>query len=203
MKKMHNPVQGVRGYRLRSTCPAWGVSSLATGRIGVDLLRGLLANPVAANSSTMRGLQRLAGESCGRRSRIAKDLGRWVRGCFYVRSPEMTVSAAVGASSRNYAGSGELDIRPTSLPCKRDSDVNRKMKEITNAGSSVVAGWLPVPGSRQKPSSHPGVLIGCSEVVCSRYGFFPFASANPIQLKNAIEWECGLSRKLSSYQAGA
>lgn len=178
MKKMRNPVQGVRGLRPRSTCPAWGVSSLATGRTGVDLLRGPLANPVAANSSTMKGPRGLAGESCGRRSRIAKDLGRWVRGCFYVRSPEMRVEL-LSTHPRNYAGSGELDIRPTSLPVTRDSNVSRKMKEMTNAGSSAAAGWLPVPGSwRTSPSSHPGD-------------------------SNAVEWECGLSRKLSCHQAGA
>lgn len=179
MKKMRNPVQGVRGLRPRSTCPAWGVSSLATGRTGVDLLRGPLANPVATNSSTTKGPRGLAGESCERRSRIAKDLGRWVRGCFHVRSSEMIAYIAFAMSSRNYAGSGELDIRPTSLPVTRDSNVSRKMKEMTNAGSSAAAGWLPVPGSwRTSPSSHPGD-------------------------SNAVEWECGLSRKLSCHQAGA
>ena len=140
MKKMRNPVQGVRGHRPRSTCPAWGVSSLATGRTGVDLLRGPLANPMAANSSTTKGPRGLAGESCERRSRIAKDLGRWVRGCFHVRSSEMIVYVAFAMSSRNYAGSGELDIRPTSLPVTRDSNVSRKMKGMTNAGRSAAAG---------------------------------------------------------------
>jgi len=173
MKKMRNPVQGVRGHRPRSTCPAWGVSSLATGRTGVDLLRGPLANPVAMNSSTMKGPRGLAGESCERRSRIAKDLGRWVRGCFHVRSSEMIAYIAFAMSSRNYAGSGELDIRPTSLPVTRDSNVSRKIEVMTNAGSSAVAGWYPVPGN-----GHPGV-------------------------SKAVEWECGPSRKLSRHLAGA
>jgi hypothetical protein len=150
--KMRNPVQGVRGHRPRSTCPAWGVSSLATGRTGVDLLRGPLANPVAANSSTTKGPRGLAGESCERRSRIVKDLGRWVRGCFYVRSPEMR-AVLLSTHSRNYAGSGELDIRSTSLPVTRDSNVSREMKGMTNAGSSAAAGL--VPGAWNK--SHPGV----------------------------------------------
>ena len=76
--------------------------------------------------------------------------------------------------SRNYAGSGELDIRPTSLPVTRDSNVSRKMKVMTNAGSSAAAGWYPVPGT----NSHPGV-------------------------SKAVEWECGPSRKLSRHLAGA
>ena len=178
MRTMRNPAQGVRGQRPRSTCPAWGVSSLATGRTGADLLRGPLANPVAANSSTMKGPRGLAGESCERRSRIAKDLGRWVRGCFYVRSPEMSAESN-STGSRNYAGSGEPDIRPTSLPVTRDSNVIRKMMGMTNAGSSAAAGWYPVPGSgRFASSSHPGV-------------------------SKAVEWECGLSRKLSRDLAGA
>ena len=178
MKKLRNPVQGVRGFQPRSTCPAWGVSSLATGRIGADLLRGPWANPMAANSSTMKGPRGLAGESCGRRCRTAKDLGWWVRGCFHVRSPEMSVGASVERDSRNYAGSDELDIRPTFLPCERDSDVIREMKVMTNAGSSAATGWLPVPGIwRSSPMSHPGD-------------------------SNAVEWECGLSRKLGVVQMG-
>ena len=178
MKKMRNPVQGVRGLRPRSTCPAWGVSSLVTGRTGADLLRRLRVNLVAANSSTMKGLRGLAGESCRRRCQAANDLGWWVRGCFYVRSPEMPVSASVGTHSRNYAGSGELDIQPTSLPCERDSDVICEIEVMTNAGNSAAAGWLPVPGSwRVTPRSHPGD-------------------------SNAVERECGLSRKLSGLQSG-
>ena len=159
--KSRNPARGVRSLRLRSTRPAWGVSSLVTGRTGVDLLRGPLANPAAANSSTMKGLRRLAGESCGRRCRTANELGRWVRGCFHVRSPEMRAPWC----ERNYGGSGELHIRPLSLPLTRDSDVIREIEEMTNAGSSAAAGWFPVPGTL----SHPGG-------------------------SNAVEWECGLSR---------
>ena len=47
---------------------------------------------------------------------------------------------SVTIHERNYAGSGELDIRSTSLPVTRDSDVIRKVKEMTNAGSSAAAG---------------------------------------------------------------
>jgi len=195
--KMRNPVQGVRGLRPRSTCPAWGASCLATGRTGVDLLRGPLANPVAVNSSTMRGPRGLAGESCERRSRIAKDLGRRVRGCFYVRSPEMSAENST-TSARNYASSGELDIRPTSLPVTRDSNVSRKVKGMTNAGSSAASGWYPVPGI-----GHPGESSGCSEAASLQYGELSFSSDNLIQPPNAVEWECGLSRKLSRHLAGA
>ena len=169
MEKMRNPVQGVRGRAPRSTCPAWGASSLATGRTEADLLRGPLANPAAVNSSTMKGPRGLAGESCRRRSRTAKDLSRWVRGCFHVRSPEM-VSASHATLSRNYAGSGEPDIRLTFLPVTRDSDVSCEIEEMTNAGSSAAAGVVPGAWTgRYAPRSHPGN-------------------------SNAVEWECGLSR---------
>ena len=110
MDEMRNPAQGVRGLVLRSTCPTWGVSSLVTGRTGEDLPRGLLGSPVAANSSTMKGPQGLAGEFCRRRSRTAKDVSRWVRGCFHVRSPEMRKFSTC-EQARNYAGPGGLDIR--------------------------------------------------------------------------------------------
>jgi hypothetical protein len=163
MNGMRNPAQGVRSLRLRSTCPAWGVSSLATGRTGDDLLRGLLANPVAANSSTMKGPRGLVGEFCGRRSRTANDFSRRVRGCFYVRSPEM-IAESPTTRDRNYASSGELDIRLKFLPVTRDSDVIRKMKRMTNAGSSVAAGVVPGAWLVQSGAS------------------------------NAVEWECGLIR---------
>lgn len=42
--------------------------------------------------------------------------------------------------ARNYAGSGELDIRPEFLPVTRDSDVSRKVKVMTNAGRPAAAG---------------------------------------------------------------
>ena len=171
--KNRNPARGVRGHRLRSTRPAWGVSSLATGRTGADLLRGLLANPVAANSSTMRGPQGLAGELCRRRCQTANDLSRWVRGCSYARSPEMIVMRSEMTRDRNYAGSGELDIRLASLPVTRDSDVSYAVKVMTNAGSSVAA----------------GVVLGAW---LGRSGD-----------SNAVEWECGLSRKPEAVLAGA
>ena len=136
---VRNPAQGVRGHRPRSTCPAWGVSSLATDRTAGDLLRGSLANPATANSSTTKGPRGLAGELCRRRSRIANGFGWRVRGCFYVRPSEM-IAMLIAACNRNYAGSGELDIQPNPLPVTRDSDVSCKVKGIANAGSSVVAG---------------------------------------------------------------
>ena len=202
--KMRNPVQGVRGHRLRSTCPAWGVSSLVTGRTGVDLLRGLLANPVAANSSTTKGPRGLAGESCERRSRIVKDLGRWVRGCFYVRSPEMR-AVLLSTRPRNYAGSGELDIRPTSLPVTRDSNVSREMKGMTNAGSSAAAGLVPGAWNESRPGeSKRSVQRRKSDqwkrTIRNRaVARIRWRSDRP----NAVEWECGLSRKLSCHLAGA
>lgn len=169
MQKMRNPVLGIRSLGLRLTCPAWGASSLATGRTGGDLLRGPLANPVAVKSSTMKGPRGLAGESCRRRCRMAKNLSRWVRGFFYVRSPEM-FAESITTRERNYAGSGELDIRLAFLPVTRDSDVSCKMKEMANAGSSAAAGVVPGAWNGRSASvSHPGV-------------------------SNAVEWECGLSR---------
>lgn len=178
MIQMRNPVQGARGLRPRSTCPAWGVPSLVTSRTGRDESRRSRANLATANSSTMKGLRGLAGETCGRRCQAAKDLGWWVRGCFYVRSPEMPVSASAGALMRNYADSGELDIQPTSLPLNRDSDVIHKTTVMTNAGSSAATGWLPVPG------------LWCSP---------PYSQPGD---SNAVERECGLSRKSSGLQSG-
>jgi len=163
-KTIRNPAQGVRGHRPRSTCPAWGVSSLATDRTAGDLLRGSLANPATTNSSTTKGPRGLAGELCRKRSRIANDFGWWVRGCFYVRPSEMIAMLQIANCNRNYAGSGELDIQPNSLPVTRDSDVSCKVKEIANAGSSMAAGV--VTGAWRGQSSD----------------------------SNAVEWECGLIR---------
>ena len=58
--------------------------------------------------------------------------------------------------NRNYAGSGELDIRLASLPVTRDSDVSCTVKLMTNAGSSVAAGvvlgaWFLVSQVIQTP----------------------------------------------------
>ncbi|TWU55944.1 hypothetical protein Poly59_22470 [Rubripirellula reticaptiva] len=177
MRMMSNPAHGVRGHRLRSTCPTWGASSLATGRTERDLTRGPLANPAAANSSTMKGPRGLVGELCERRCRAAKDLGRWVRGCFHVRSPEMR-DGSIELESLNDASSDEPCIRPTSLPLKRDSDVIRKVKELTNAGSSAAAGVVTGARSECKLASHPGV-------------------------SNAVEWECGPSRESNENRAEA
>ena len=145
MIRMRNPVQGVGSLALHTTCPAWGVSNLVTGRTEADQLRRLRANLATANSSTMRGPRRLAGELHGRRCQTANDCDRWVRGCFHVRSPEMRVQAKCARYTRNCACSGERNIRSTSLPNSRDSDVSRVMEVMTNAGSSAAAGWLPVP----------------------------------------------------------
>lgn len=130
---------GVRGHRPRSTCPAWGASSLATGRTAGDLLRGSLANPTTVNSSTMKGPRGLAGESCGRRSRNAKDLGRWVRVRFYVRHSEI-----IGTLETEFRWKLCLFWRTRHTanvpPGKRDSDVIHKMKKMTNVGRSAAAG---------------------------------------------------------------
>ncbi len=170
---MRNPAQGVRGYRLRSTCPAWGVSSLATDRTAGDLLRGLSVNPRAANSSTTKGPRGLAGKLCERRCRAANDFGWWVRGCFYVRPSEMIVMLQIATCNRNYAGSGELDIQPNSLPVTRDSDVSCKVKEIANAGSSMASGVVTGAWHGQSSDS------------------------------NAVEWECGLIRSRDAFKRAA
>ncbi len=70
-----------------------GVGSfrLATSGTG-DPDRALSANPAGVNSSTMKGPQGLASEDCGRRCQTANDFHRRVRGCFYVRSPEITIN---------------------------------------------------------------------------------------------------------------
>ena len=123
---------------VRLTWLAWGASSLATGGTGHPD-RALPANPAGVNSSTMKGPQGLASEFCGRRCQTAKDSHRRVRGRFYVRSPEITINI-FGA---NDAGSEELCIRWRSLRVTPDSDVNRKTKNMANAGSSAAAGLVP------------------------------------------------------------
>ena len=120
---------------VRLTWLAWGASSLATGGTG-DPDRALSANPAGVNSSTMKGPQGLASEFCGRRCQTAKDFHRRVRGCFYVRSPEITINIVV----QTMRGSGELRIRWRSLRVTPDSDVTRKTKNMANAGSSAAAG---------------------------------------------------------------
>lgn len=89
----------------------------------------------------MKGPQGLASESCERRCQTANGRRRWVRGCFYVRSPEITDS-----SGGNGAGSGEPRMRRWPLRVTPDSDVTRKAKDMANAGSPVAAGV--VPGAR-------------------------------------------------------
>ena len=93
-KQVHNPVQGIRTFTVRLTWLAWGASSLATGGTGHPD-RALPANPAGVNSSTMKGPQGLASEFCGRRCQTANDFHRRVRGCFYVRSPEITINIVV------------------------------------------------------------------------------------------------------------
>lgn len=53
--------------------------------------------------------------------------------------------------SRNYAASGEADIRHRTLRVTPDSDVTAKVEDKTNTGSAVGAGvvsgaWLGRPG---------------------------------------------------------
>ena len=199
--KMRNPVQGVRGHRPRSTCPAWGVSSLATDRTAGDLLRGLLANPATANSSTTKGPRGLAGELCRRRSRIANGFGWWVRGCFYVRPSEMIAWLRTATCNRNYAGSGELDIQPNPLPVRRDSDVSCKVKEIANAGSSMAAGV--VTGAS---IGHRGVSRQCCQRMTSDQRERTIRNRAVARIRwqsycpNAVEWECGLIRSRVAFK---
>lgn len=193
-KPMRNPAQGVRGHRPRSTCPAWGVSSLATDRTAGDLLRGSLANPATANSSTTKGPRGLAGELCRRRSRIANGFGWWVRGCFYVRPSEMIAWLRTATCNRNYAGSGELDIQPNPLPVTRDSDVSCKVKGIANAGSSMAAGVVTGAsiGRRGESKRYSAKSSDQRErTIRNRAGAgIRWQSYCP----NAVEWECGLIR---------
>jgi len=139
-----------------------GVGSLRPGDRRSRLLpnRALPANPAGANSSTMKGPQGLASEFCERRCQIANGHCRWVRGCFYVRSPEITFISGADA-----AGSGELCRRQWSLRVTPDSDVTRKAKDMANAGSPAAAGAVP--------------------------GAWPGKPGD----RNAVGWECGLSRE--------
>ena len=123
---------------VRLTWLAWGASSLATGGTGHPD-RALPANPAGVNSSTMKGPQGLASEFCGRRCQTAKDFHRWVRGRFYVRSPEISINIVL----QTMHGSGELRIRWRSLRVTPDSDVTRNSKNMANAGSSAAAGVVP------------------------------------------------------------
>ena len=123
---------------VRLTWLAWGASSLATGGTG-DPNRAPSANPMGVNSSTMKGPQGLASEFCGRRCQTANDFHRRVRGRFYVRSPEITINIVV----QTMCGSGELRIRWRYVRVTPDSDVNREMKNMANAGSSAAAGVVP------------------------------------------------------------
>ncbi len=199
--KMRNPVQGVRGHRPRSTCPAWGVSSLATDRTAVDLLRRSLANPTTANSSTTKGPRGLAGELCRRRCRAANGFGWWVRGCFYVRPSEMIATMQIATCNRNYAGSGELDIQPNPLPVTRDSDVSCEVKEIANAGSSMAAGV--VTGAS---IGHRGVSKRYSQRKLSDQRKRTIRNRAVARIRwqsyclNAVEWECGLIRSRVSFR---
>ncbi len=120
---------------------AWGASGLATGGAGLFRTGHRRQNPAGANSSTMKGPQGLASESCERRCQTANGHRRWVRGCFYVRSPEITDS-----SGGNGAGSGEPGTRRWPLRVTPDSDVTRKAEDMANAGNPTAAGV--VPGAR-------------------------------------------------------
>jgi hypothetical protein len=128
---------GDSGRSVRLTWLAWGASSLATGGTG-DPDRALPANPAGVNSSTMKGPQGLASEFCGRRCQTAKDFHRRVRGCFYVRSPEITINMV-----QTVRASGEVRMRWRSLRVTPDSDVTSKTESMANAGSSAAAGVVP------------------------------------------------------------
>jgi hypothetical protein len=123
---------------VRLTWLAWGASSLATGGTG-DPDRAPSANPMGVNSSTTKGPKGLASEFCGRRCQTAKDFHRRVRGCFYVRSPEITINIVV----QTMCSSGEQRIRWRYVRVTPDSDVTRKTEKMTNAGSSAAAGVVP------------------------------------------------------------
>ncbi len=165
---MRNPVHGVRGLRPRSTWPAWGASSLATGRTAVDLLRRPLANPTAVNSSTTKGPRGLAGELCGRRCRAVR---RQLKGSFVlphhfgyrsatVASPEMLPKSLPRPSNkgnslmpylrrlsvaaqveRPTAGSDEGNAKrtPVPLPEARENFWVTFSNEATRRGILIVA----------------------------------------------------------------
>ncbi len=96
---VRNPAQGARGLLdlsdfvqpdRRGELRAWRQAE--PDSIQTRPVRGPLANPAAANSSTMKGpidSRGLVGESDGRRCQTANELSGWVRRRFYVRPPEM------------------------------------------------------------------------------------------------------------------
>jgi hypothetical protein len=107
---------------------------------------------MAANSSTTKGPRGLASEFCGRRCQTVKDRSRWVRGRFYVRSPEISGEPVITdeAPAANGAGSEEPSIPLRSRRVIPASDVIHRAKTMTNAGTVAAAGvvsgawaWLP------------------------------------------------------------
>jgi hypothetical protein len=136
-----NPIRGVRGPRPRSTRPARGASARRRAEPGGDTP----GDPVkrrTAKSSTLGGPRGLAGESHGRRCRIANTRRRWVRGRFPVRSPEIATTSGgnwLRPGGRCHGG-GVPGVTP-------GSDVTRETGASANAGRSGAAGFgQPVPG---------------------------------------------------------
>ena len=134
-----------RGFgpaRVRSTSAGVGSTESGDRPVRGFTTSGTSFKSEAANSSTTRGPRGLASEFHGRRYRTAKTRCRWVRGSFYVLSPEIT-SAARGdcadPEGRTY-DCGVLGVTP-------DSDVTHEAKIMTNAGTSAAAGV--VTGARR------------------------------------------------------
>ena len=152
MPEWRNPVQGVRARKSAFNLAGVGSTEPSDRPVRTRLVRGRSANPIAANSSTMKGPRGLASEFCGRRCQTANDFSRWVRGRFYVRSPEIggRVSSRHDAC-RDDAGSGEPRIRLRSRRVMPASDVSHRAKTMTNAGTAAAAGmvsgaWAWSPG---------------------------------------------------------
>jgi len=116
-----------------SSCPGNGQD-----RTG-DTVRGLRANPAAANSSTMKGAKALASQT-GRRREAELRIGQsgWVRGRFSLRSPEIGCRKVAG----NYARPGGRDILLWSWGLT-PSDVNGRSTPMTNLGRSLATGVVP------------------------------------------------------------
>jgi len=68
-----NPPVGFGPQRIVQHVPVWGASRLVTGASERDTSRVPRANPADANSSTMKGLQRLTGEFLGSRCQVGRQ----------------------------------------------------------------------------------------------------------------------------------
>src|SRR5436305_1355212 len=78
---------GWKSREVRSTTPAWGAPDLETGGTGPVTRLGVRAKHPAANSSTTRGPQGLAGEPGRRRCRTAKGGRRGVGEALLTSAP--------------------------------------------------------------------------------------------------------------------